>query len=327
MLVSIVIPVYNVEKYLDACVESVLKLQSDWEAILVDDGSTDESGRLCDRWADKDSRISTVHQKNGGLSAARNTGIRNAQGEYVLFLDSDDFLDFEETDRMLAELNGKPDILFGLYREYDSDTGKTQKEACDGFLSVGGNISAEQFLKTVPADGQSCYMTAWRFVVKREYLLNNQLFFMPGILHEDEEWTSRLLCSAESICVTHFYFYQYRQARAGSITAKVRPKNIRDRFTIMESMLKAAGTLASNSEKAQYLSRRMAQLYLSNMLDSRVLSKEEWKTAEEQFKKYADCTAFMCGKVGSIVKIFNKLIGTKRTCKLLKYVYRLREHD
>ena len=81
MLVSIVIPVYNVEKYLDACVESVLKLQSDWEAILVDDGSTDESGRLCDRWADKDSRISTVHQKNGGLSAARNTGIRNSQGE------------------------------------------------------------------------------------------------------------------------------------------------------------------------------------------------------------------------------------------------------
>lgn len=134
MLVSIVIPIYNVEKYLNACLESVLKLQSDWEAVLVDDGSTDNSGLLCDQWAGRDGRIHVIHQKNGGLSAARNTGIRNARGDYVMFLDSDDFLNPEETDKMLAQLEKAPEVLMGLYRQYYTDTNEYRKESCGGFF-------------------------------------------------------------------------------------------------------------------------------------------------------------------------------------------------
>ena len=90
-MVSVIIPVYNVEKYLAECVDSVLAQScQNYEIILVDDGATDSSGRMCDEYARKDSRIRVIHQSNGGLSAARNAGLDAAQGEYVYFLDSDD---------------------------------------------------------------------------------------------------------------------------------------------------------------------------------------------------------------------------------------------
>lgn len=93
MMLSVIVPVYNVQKYLDQCVESVLKqTYTDFEVILVDDGSTDNSGKMCDDWAQKDDRIKVVHQKNQGLSGARNTGIEASEGEYLVFVDSDDLI-------------------------------------------------------------------------------------------------------------------------------------------------------------------------------------------------------------------------------------------
>ena len=93
MKVSIIIPVYNVEKYLQRCIESVLQqTYKDIEVVLVDDGSTDNSGNNCDLWSEKDKRIKVIHKVNGGLSSARNAGCRVATGDYILFLDSDDYL-------------------------------------------------------------------------------------------------------------------------------------------------------------------------------------------------------------------------------------------
>ena len=91
--ISVVILVYNVEKYLDKCIESIIRqTYKKFEVILIDDGSTDSSGKLCDNWADKDSRIQVIHQKNRGSSAARNAGIRRATGEFLVFIDSDDYV-------------------------------------------------------------------------------------------------------------------------------------------------------------------------------------------------------------------------------------------
>ena len=93
-MISVIIPVYNVEKFLAECVDSVLaQTYTDWEAILVDDGATDASGAMCDAYAAKDPRIRVIHRENGGLSAARNTGLKAARGEYVYFLDSDDYIE------------------------------------------------------------------------------------------------------------------------------------------------------------------------------------------------------------------------------------------
>lgn len=104
-IISIIVPVYNVEKYLKDCIESILKQSmQDFELILVDDGSTDSSGTICDRYAEKDSRIKVVHTKNGGLSAARNAGIEIARGEFVAFVDSDDYVLPEFIEQMYKKI-------------------------------------------------------------------------------------------------------------------------------------------------------------------------------------------------------------------------------
>lgn len=112
--ISIVIPIYNSAKYLDSCINSVANQSFiQWELILVDDGSTDGSGTICDRWAAKDSRIHAFHQKNQGRSVARNNGVRNATGEWCCFIDSDDTIPTESLLLLSSRINDKTDIVFG----------------------------------------------------------------------------------------------------------------------------------------------------------------------------------------------------------------------
>ena len=113
-VVSVIIPVYNVEKYLEECIDSVLaQTYQNIEIILVDDGSTDSSGLICDRYAEKNTNISVIHQKNSGLSAARNSGLNKANGDYIYFLDSDDYISADAIEKLfsIAE-NDKSDIVF-----------------------------------------------------------------------------------------------------------------------------------------------------------------------------------------------------------------------
>lgn len=321
MKVSVIIPVYNVYQYLRTCVESVQKLTTNVEIILVDDGSKDNSGVLCDEMAAGDSRIIVVHQQNGGLSKARNTGIENSTGDYVMFLDSDDFVDPEITDDMLSRLSTEPDILMGLYRNYYSKDSRFENESCDGFLSVEGAVPMERFLTAVPADGTNSYMVAVRFVVRREFLLQHDLFFTQKIYHEDEEWTQRLLSSADNIFVTHNYFYQYRQAREGAITSKVTAKHVWDIFTIMEHCDRLLHRQQEGSAKADYLQNRMAQLYVTNMINVGVLEKEDKKTAYQKFKTYKSiCSNSLKGTIGTCIKYSQRVVGIRVTCELLKAV-------
>ena len=103
-MISVIIPVYNVEKYLDQCLKSVTaQTYTDFECILVNDGSTDKSGEICDNWAKNDNRFKVIHQENQGVSAARNKGIENAQGEYIIFIDSDDWVDTDYLETLMGD--------------------------------------------------------------------------------------------------------------------------------------------------------------------------------------------------------------------------------
>ena len=122
MLVTVIIPIYNVEKYLDRCVESVIgQTYQDIEIILVDDGSKDRSGTMCDWWKEKDGRITVVHKANGGLSSARNAALDICHGDYVIFLDSDDYLDKCAVELMLDDaIKTDADIVEApFYHIYD----------------------------------------------------------------------------------------------------------------------------------------------------------------------------------------------------------------
>ena len=126
--VTVIIPVYKVERYLDACVESVVRQSyADLEILLVDDGSPDRCPALCDAWAEKDPRIKVIHRENGGLSAARNSGIDAAKGEFLLFVDSDDLLEPDAVRRAVdAQRQQDADLVMFLYRDeyYNEDSEK-----------------------------------------------------------------------------------------------------------------------------------------------------------------------------------------------------------
>lgn len=328
MKVSIIVPVYNVERYLDECLESVLKLRTELEVVLVDDGSTDGSGALCDAWAAKDPRFRVVHQANGGLSAARNTGIRHSTGDYILFLDSDDFLDPWETDRMLEEgLQAKPDVLLGLYRNYYGDEQGFEPEHCAPLLTLEGLTPIDTFLEAMPPDGRSCYMVAVRFIARRSFLLDHELLFLPGIYHEDEEWTGRLLCAAEAVFVSHAFFYQYRQARVGAITSTVKPKHIEDSFRILERHDALCRTQAPGSAKERYLLCRMAQQYGNIMLNIYVLDDGRRREMYRQLARYRRrCVPHMAGTVGSAIRVFSGIFGIHLTCFALKLARNIIKH-
>ena len=320
MKVSIVIPVYNVENYLGQCLDSVQALTADVEAILVDDGSTDGSGTLCDIWAAEDSRFRVVHQANGGLSAARNTGIQHSTGDYILFLDSDDFLDPEVTDTMLeAGLASGLKVLVGRYQNYYEEGERYEEEDCGSVGPLKGQVPISRFLDAIPSDGASFYMIACRFIVDRAFLLENNLFFLPGIYHEDEEWTARLLCAAESVFVLPSPFYQYRQGRPGAIMAAVAPKHLKDSFQILERQHALFQAEEREPFQKRYLSNRMAMLYLDIMLSIYRLKGAERQYMYESLQKYGRfCVPNLSGKKGRVVRMCVRLLGLKTTCFLIR---------
>ena len=136
-LVSVVVPVYNVEKYLDRCVQSVVnQTYENLEIILVDDGSTDKSAPMCDSWAKADSRVKVVHKKNSGLGMARNTGLESACGKYIFFFDSDDYVNVETVEKCVAtaEKNNSEVVIYGLCDVYDD--GKTSEKEIVTYKTV-----------------------------------------------------------------------------------------------------------------------------------------------------------------------------------------------
>lgn len=219
-MISVIIPVYNVEKYLAECVDSVLgQTYKDYEIILVDDGSTDTSGRMCDVYALKDPRIRVIHQANGGLSAARNTGLRAARGEYVYFLDSDDYIEDCTLEHLaaLAEQEKADVVFFDGYVFFDE---------CEEDDTVSKYIRKNPY---APKNGRQMllellnndeYRTAVQFMLFRtSYLLENGLRFLPGIIHEDELFTFLVYNSDGRVCHCHEQLYARRIRPASIMTS------------------------------------------------------------------------------------------------------------
>lgn len=224
---SIIIPIYNVEKYLKQCIESVLKQDFlDIEIILVDDGSPDSCPRICDEFLEKDNRVKVIHKKNGGLSDARNKGLEKAVGEYILFLDSDDYyLDNSFLSKIKQKLeNEEFDIIFHKRRYYSEYTNelKNLPVKYDENLNKLETIS-ELFYELSKIDSLEAH--ACLKVIKREFLIKNNLFFKKGILSEDVEWFFRVAPCAKRATVINDVAYCYR-VREGSITHSINLKHL-----------------------------------------------------------------------------------------------------
>lgn len=232
--ISVIIPAYQVESYLRECVDSVLsQTYQDYEVILVDDGSTDGTAAICDAYARADNRVTVIHQKNGGLSDARNTGINSAAGDYVLFLDSDDFYSCCDALSMLAEraqITGADVIQFS-YEKYDEESGSREPylKTNDSMPTV---LSSAQQLEYLFAHG--LYIASACNKMIRRSLLDEHLRFKKGIYSEDIDWCARLLVCAQSFDYLAEQLYSYRQ-HSSSIRHTINDKKCRD---LTENILK-----------------------------------------------------------------------------------------
>ena len=209
--VSVIIPIYNVEKYLRACVDSVIgQTYQDLQIILVDDGSTDSSGGICDEYSGKDSRIQVIHKKNGGLSDARNAGLAVAKGEFVLYLDSDDYL-VPMAIEILMEKQWKTDadiVLGNFYYTFpDHEYPASAWQQIDMLLD---NIQAMKAL----IDGR-IETFAWGKLIRREILMEHP--FPKGKVFEDHFWTHFVFADAQKVALLAQPLVHYRQ-RSNSIS-------------------------------------------------------------------------------------------------------------
>lgn len=244
---SVIVPIYNVEQYMVKCIDSLLQqdlTSEEYEIILVDDGSPDRCGEMCEEYATMHSNVKVIHRENGGLSAARNTGIDAAQGKFIQFADSDDYLE----PNVLAGLVGKMesdklDVLRFNYQNVNEkheifEPNKTSKpfvdyrdEPCDGLTFLTEHL------------GFGCYV--WQFMIRRELL--EGCTFLEGIYFEDTEWTPRLLEKAKRVTSTDMMVYNYLM-RQGSITQSVDEKKKRkvleDKLLLIDSLIEQTGRVS-----------------------------------------------------------------------------------
>lgn len=221
--VSVIIPVYNVEAYLHPCVDSVLaQTYSDYEIIMVDDGSPDSCGAICDEYAAMDPRIRVIHQENGGLSAARNAGVNICTGDYVMFLDSDDMIHPQTLEILEYALRktGSGISMGSFSREYEIVFSRTYTPEKVAVEELDWERASLRF-------SEIQFITSTMKLIPKSVV--NSFPFPPGRKHEDEFTTYRYYYSAQTICAVDLPLYYYRPNPAG-IMATEDLKSCRDRI-------------------------------------------------------------------------------------------------
>ena len=226
---SVIVPVYNVEAYLEICLKSLINQTfQDFEIICVNDGSTDKSGDILKYHASKDARIKIINQENKGLGAARNVGVAQAQGEYLVFVDSDDWLRTDALEVLDKQLQEKPVevCIFGYSNFFDNQKFNLP-------ISFLSNLKNKQFSHVW--DYMFVNVTAWGKVYKRDFWQKNDISFAEKMFFEDNIANVKVFSLAESVDICWYDFYYYR-IRENSITQKFSEQKVNDLFKSLDDM-------------------------------------------------------------------------------------------
>ena len=223
-LISVIVPVYRVEEYLERCVKSILsQTYKNLEVILVDDGSPDQCPAICDACAEKDARVKVIHQENKGLSGARNAGIDAASGEYLAFVDSDDYVSphfIEELYQLLQDTG----CAIGQCRfSYVKGDGLVE-EGDSAFCIYRGESLMEQLYG--PEEKATCFVVAWNKLYRAELFKETGIRYPEGRIHEDEATTYRLFHEAKKLAFLDRALYGYYTENGGSITSVFSAKRL-----------------------------------------------------------------------------------------------------
>lgn len=325
MKFSFVVPVYNVELYLEECVNSII-CQSDIEKeiILVDDGSTDNSGNVCDRLSLSNNEIRVIHKTNGGLSDARNVGLLEATGDYIAFVDSDDYIEKNCVCKvkMLIENNNNPDVIFMKRISFIEG-----KDVCvyndEGFTSEVNELREDDLyqyfasLKKYPAS--ACIK-----IIKHSFLVDNNMFFEKGLLSEDLEWGMRFFLKISSAAFYTGNYYYYRTKRTGSITNSVGEKNVLDVFETFKKGVELAKVIDRSAQRLMIMSFteyifRIIVLYFDQ------LSRTNQHIVKEEIKKATWILNHRRDMPSKIIYYVYSLFGMSVANRLVKLYLKGRE--
>ena len=279
--ISIIVPVYNIELYVKICIESILRQTfRNFELILVDDGSTDKSGIICDEYAQKDKRIRVIHQKNQGLSQARNSGIQIAKGKYIGFVDGDDWIHeemYSELHKLCVDNNVK--ISQCNYERCKNVVPKCEEPDTKVYI-----VSKEQAIKNLYVSNLAVRtVVAWNKLYDAALFKN--ILYPVGKLHEDEFTTYKLLFEANEIAITDRKLYFYRTVETSIINQKYNPK----RLDIIEALEERIDFFKKDEELKNLCLEKMCDTIISvyfrcskESLDAKIL-----KFIQAKGKRYA----------------------------------------
>lgn len=324
MKFSVIVPVYKVEGYLEQCVESVLQqTYTDFELILVDDGSPDRCPEMCDDFSQKDTRIKVIHKKNGGLSSARNAGLDIATGDYVVFLDSDDFWNDENA---LQEVYDKAKfgtdiVIFGC-TDWDIHTNKKVVSRSsynqEIMQSNDKNMILHYLLSEKKLPGGSTV-----FMTRRKIIERNSIAFKEGINSEDYDWVLEVFLNADSFAAIDNPFYTYRKGRIGSITTVPNMKTINGIIYTVEKWIEKANTIDNDTIKRDVLNY-LAHIYTTGVVMLARLKGKDKKMATKRLKVYEDVLKAAYWKKTKAVRFSLAIFGYRITAYMTNKAFRIR---
>ena len=269
---SIIVPVYNVESWLNKCIDSWLdETYEDIEILLIDDGSTDKSGEICDKYALKNKKIKVFHNKNQGLSYSRYFGIKNATGKYVMFVDSDDYIsDKKIVDKFINILNDeKSDFIYTSYCRFND--GKDDEITEILSIDIGKNEIKNKSgidILALLIEKNSYHHAAYLKICNKKFLIDNNLFFKEGIYHEDAEWSPKLFYYSKKISIYSEPYYMRRMRENSIITTtneKSIVKKINDRLTVAYDLIKFFNALPEGNTK-KFIINDLVRMYWGDLM-------------------------------------------------------------
>ncbi len=306
MMLSIIIPVYKTESTLDRCMESIVRQEyQDWEAILVDDGSPDGCPAICDEWGRRDPRISVVHQKNGGLSAARNAGLERVRGEYITFVDSDDYLSPDVLQKLMLHLSAHPDYDILEYSMLRFDDHGEQP-----FLSLEEQVYDDGQAYWL---GERAYLHTYACNKIFRKSLFGQVRFPEGKTFEDAHTLPHLLHHAATIATSSIGYYHYYRNEE-SITTQADGRAWQSLLEAQVNVLKDMMPLQSLKAEHYYMHVFNIQLY------AYALGGEEPILPAAKIHHPLGMET-MQQKTKALML---NMLGVKRCCKLYRMFYRVR---
>ena len=265
--ISIIVPVYNVDKYLSQCLDSILaQTYSDFEVLLVDDGSTDGSGTICDNFALKDSRLKVFHKANGGVSSARNLGLDNARGEWVVFVDSDDWLSEIYCETLIKSCINADITFFSEVWHY-LDGCKIVYSSGEIYTKDSIEKKEDLILHLLQNKTKHNYFGyTWNKIFKRKIIEANKIRFVEGLsTSEDEVFTLHFSLYANSMKVIYAPIYHYRVTQTG-LTAKNSPVN---EIVLLDDCLRFLVKRLNSKVLIAYYEKKMARKLVSTFAHSK----------------------------------------------------------